>query len=97
MGWQWSSGTSRPGWNREAGPVPVPAVKRKPNVSCLVRSRYATNARVPEPGRPGEKMLQADYERPRADTGKRVTARRTSTHGGSLCQESMVGWPVDLL
>jgi len=29
-GRQWSSGTSRPGWNRKTGPVPVPAVKRNP-------------------------------------------------------------------
>ncbi len=34
---------SRPGWNREARPVPVPAVERKPNVSRLHPSRYATN------------------------------------------------------
>jgi hypothetical protein len=30
-------------------------VKRKPNVNRLVRSRYATNERAPEPSRPGEK------------------------------------------
>jgi hypothetical protein len=56
-GWGGSDhrGTSRPGWNRKTGPIPVPAVKRKPNVNRLVRSRYATNERVPEPGRPGEK------------------------------------------
>src|SRR6266702_3395419 len=46
MGRQWSSGTSRPGWNREAGPVPVPAVQRKPNVSRLATSRYAGKERV---------------------------------------------------
>jgi len=32
------------------GQFPIPAVKRIPNISCLVRSRYATNERVPEPG-----------------------------------------------
>jgi hypothetical protein len=52
MGRQWSSGTFRPGWNRKTGPVPVPAVKRKPNVNRLVRSRYATNERAPKPGSP---------------------------------------------
>jgi hypothetical protein len=46
-GEQWSSGTS--GWagTGKAGPGPVPAVKREPNVSRLVRSRYVTNERVP--------------------------------------------------
>ena len=43
----------------KAGPVPVPAVKRKPNVSCLVRSRYATNKRALEPGKPGEKCSRS--------------------------------------
>jgi hypothetical protein len=32
MAWQWSSGTSRPSWNRKTGPVPVPAIEQKPNV-----------------------------------------------------------------
>ena len=42
-GWSGSDhrGTSGPGWNRKTGPVPVPAVKRKPNVNRLIRSRYA--------------------------------------------------------
>ena len=46
MGRQWSSGTSRPGWNREAGPVPVPAVQRNPNVSRLATSRYTGKERA---------------------------------------------------
>jgi hypothetical protein len=50
-----TSGTSRPGWNREGGPVPVPAVKRKPTVSHLTSSRHATDERPPEHGRrPGK-------------------------------------------
>ena len=51
-GWgrQWSWSTSRPGWNREAGPVAVPAVRRKPTVSRLVRSRHAVGKREACPG-----------------------------------------------
>src|SRR2546429_7152544 len=39
-GWGGSGhgGTSRPGWNRDAGPVPVPAVPRNPNVARLTSS-----------------------------------------------------------
>jgi len=46
MGRQWSSGHPRPGWNREARPIPVPAVQRKPNVSRLATSRYAGKERA---------------------------------------------------
>src|SRR4249920_2973385 len=42
MGRQWSSGTSRPGWNREAGPVPALAAQWKPTVNRPPRSRYAS-------------------------------------------------------
>jgi hypothetical protein len=56
-GWgrQWSSGTSRPGWNREAGPVPAPAIQRKPNVNRLATSRYVGNERAARPNGPREK------------------------------------------
>src|SRR6185437_15792884 len=52
MGRQWSSGTSRRAGTGKAGPVPVPAVKRKPNVNRMTRSRYATDERAPGPGCP---------------------------------------------
>ena len=60
-GWGGSGHRAPPGraGTGKAGPVPVPAVKRKPNVSRLARSRYATDEPVPEPGRPGER-----YSRP---------------------------------
>src|SRR5215469_12386031 len=35
MGRQWSSGISRPGWRLEAGPVPFPAVRRKPKTLAV--------------------------------------------------------------
>jgi hypothetical protein len=47
----------------KAGPVPVPAVKRKANVSRLARSRYATNGQVPIHGSPPR---SAPYRRLRA-------------------------------
>jgi hypothetical protein len=56
-GWrrQWSSGTSRPGWNRKAGPVPAPAVKRKPTVGRPARSRHATKKRAAGRAKPPKK------------------------------------------
>src|SRR6185437_11283852 len=63
-GWGGSGhrGTSRPGWNREAGPVPVPAVQRKPNVSRLATSRYAGKERVALAWQAARKVLHtADY------------------------------------
>src|SRR6185437_14526380 len=47
-GWGSSGHRAPPGQagTREAGPVPAPAVQRKPNVSCLARSRYAGNKRA---------------------------------------------------
>src|SRR6266487_898293 len=64
MGRQWSSGTSRPGWNREAGPVPVPAVQRKPNVSHLATSRYAGKERVALAWQAAREILHtAEYSR----------------------------------
>lgn len=61
MGQQWSSGISRPGWNRKAEPVPVLAAKRKPNVNRRVRSRYATNERAAEPGKsPGAPVAHGE-------------------------------------
>src|SRR6516162_9702918 len=47
-GWGGSGHRAPPGQagNREAGPVPAPAVQRKPNVSCLAWSRYADNQRA---------------------------------------------------
>jgi hypothetical protein len=44
-----------PGWNREAGPVPAPAVKRNPTVGRPGPSRYATNSRKPEHIRPSRR------------------------------------------
>ena len=43
MGWQWSSGTSRPGWNRgDWASCQVPANERKPTVGERSRSRHVT-------------------------------------------------------
>ena len=46
MGRQWTSGTSRPGSNREAGPIPAPAAQRKLTVNRTSRSRSASNKPV---------------------------------------------------
>jgi len=43
MGRQWSSGTSRPGWNPEAlGQLRVPAIERNLNVSRISQSQHVT-------------------------------------------------------
>src|SRR6516164_1518716 len=56
-GWGGSGHRAPPGraGTGQAGPLPVPAVKRKPTVSRRAQSRYATNEQVPEQVMPTEK------------------------------------------
>jgi hypothetical protein len=70
----------------KAGPVPVPAVKRKPNVNRLVRSRYATNERVPEPGRPRGKCSRAPNRRRREPSADDARAGRITFTSGLRSQ-----------
>ena len=49
-GRQWSSGISRPGWHLEAGPVPFPAVRRKPKM-LAVRLVTLCHQRAPQRSR----------------------------------------------
>jgi hypothetical protein len=69
--WQ-SSGTSRPGWNREAGPVPAPAAQRKPNLDRPARPGHAT---------PASSEPQAETSHPRKAPHRRLGA--LGRQGGS--------------
>src|SRR5262249_5845765 len=44
----------------KAGPVPVPAVHRKPNVSRLARSRYAGDEQATRPRQAAREILHTD-------------------------------------
>src|SRR5439155_20076237 len=80
-GWGGSGhrGTSRPGWNREAGPVPVPAVQRKPNVSHLATSRYAGKERVALGWQAAREILHTCRLRADHSARRRPQAVRRST------------------
>ena len=99
MGRQWSSGTSRPGWDRAGPAARLPAVKRKLNVSRPAGSRYATNEQVPRMAAP-EKMLHTDSARVlRAIRGGRYAYRSSSSaYRGYVMGRFGVAWsfiPLD--
>ena len=90
MGRQWSSGTSRPGWNREgSGQFRPQRLKRKPTVSRPARSRYATSGRVSGLGIPPEKCSRPPNTRCLSIVGAPLLNRRRTA--GSLA------WPGLLL
>src|ERR1700750_216654 len=66
----------------KAGPVPVPAVQRNPNVSRLARARYVGNEQATRPRQaPREILHTAESVLGGAASGARVLACRSSGSG----------------